>query len=43
VADVGKEEAFGDDDVGGVLVGGVGGALIEVPFRHTWASLPFFL
>ena len=26
-------EAFGDDDVGGVLVaGGVGGALIGVPF-----------
>jgi hypothetical protein len=31
VADVGKEKAFGDDDVGGVLVGGVGGALIGVP------------
>jgi hypothetical protein len=32
VADVGEEEAFGDGDVGGVLVGGgVGGALIEVP------------
>jgi fucose permease len=33
VADVGEEEAFVDDDVGGVLVrGGVGGALIGVPF-----------
>jgi hypothetical protein len=33
VADVGEEEAFGDGDVGGVLVGGgVGGALIGVPF-----------
>jgi hypothetical protein len=33
VADVGGEEAFVDGDVGGVLVfGGVGGALIGVPF-----------
>jgi hypothetical protein len=33
VADVGEEEAFGDGDVGGVLVrGGVGGALIGVSF-----------
>jgi hypothetical protein len=33
VADVGEEDTFGDDDVGGVLVGGgVGGALIGVPF-----------
>ena len=33
MADVGEEEAFGDGDVGGVLVeGGVGGALIGVPF-----------
>jgi hypothetical protein len=33
VADVGKEETLVDDDVGGVLViGGVGGALIGVPF-----------
>jgi hypothetical protein len=33
VADVWEEEAFGDGDVGGVLVGGgVGGALIRVPF-----------
>jgi hypothetical protein len=32
VADVEKEEAFVDGDVGGVLVvGGVGGALIGVP------------
>jgi hypothetical protein len=33
VADVGEEEALGDGDVGGVLVGGgVGGALIGVLF-----------
>jgi hypothetical protein len=33
VADVGEEEAFGDDDVGGVLVGGgVGGAFVRIPF-----------
>jgi hypothetical protein len=32
VADVGEEEALGDGDVGGVLVGGgVGGALVGVP------------
>jgi hypothetical protein len=32
VADVGEEESLGDDDVGGILVGGrVGGALIGVP------------
>jgi hypothetical protein len=30
MVDVGEEEAFGDDDVGGVLVGGVGGALVGV-------------
>jgi hypothetical protein len=32
MADVWEEEAFGDGDVGGVLVGGVSGALIGVPF-----------
>jgi hypothetical protein len=33
VANVGEEEAFVDGDVGGILVGGgVGGALIGVPF-----------
>jgi hypothetical protein len=32
VADVGEEEAFVDGDVGDVLVGGVGGALVRVPF-----------
>jgi hypothetical protein len=33
VADVGKEEAFGDGDVGGVLIeGGVGGAFVGIPF-----------
>jgi hypothetical protein len=31
VADVGEEEPLGDGDVGGVLVGGVGGALLGVP------------
>jgi hypothetical protein len=32
VADVGEEKAFGDGDVGGVLVGGgVDGALIRIP------------
>jgi hypothetical protein len=31
VADVGEEKAFVDGDVGGVLVGGVGGALVRVP------------
>jgi hypothetical protein len=30
---LGEEEAFGDDDVGGVLVGGgVGGAFVRIPF-----------
>jgi hypothetical protein len=33
VADIGEEEALVDGDVGDVLVGGgVGGALVEVPF-----------
>jgi hypothetical protein len=33
VADVWEEEAFGDGDVGGVLVGGgVGGAFVGIPF-----------
>jgi hypothetical protein len=34
VADVGEEKSLGDGDVGGVLVvgGGVGGALVGVPF-----------
>jgi hypothetical protein len=33
VADVGEEEAFGDGDVGGVLVGGgVSGAFVGIPF-----------
>jgi hypothetical protein len=33
VVDVGEEEALVDDDVGGILIGGgVGGALIGVPF-----------
>jgi hypothetical protein len=32
VADVWEEEAFVDGDVGGVLVGGVDGALVGVPF-----------
>jgi hypothetical protein len=33
VPDVGEEEAFFDGDVGGILIGGgVGGALVGVPF-----------
>ena len=33
MADVGEEEPFGDGEVDGVLVGGgVGGALVGVPF-----------
>jgi hypothetical protein len=32
VADVEEEESFVDGDVGGILVGGVGGALVGVPF-----------
>jgi hypothetical protein len=33
MADVGEEETFGDGNVGSVLVGGgVGGALVGVPF-----------
>jgi hypothetical protein len=33
VADVEEEKAFVDGDVGGVLIGGgVGGALVRVPF-----------
>jgi hypothetical protein len=43
VADVGEEEAFVDGDVGGVLVGGVGGALVRVPFSPMCTSSPFYL
>jgi hypothetical protein len=43
VADVGEEEAFVDGDVGGVLVGGVGGALVGVPFSPMCTSSPFYL
>jgi hypothetical protein len=32
VADVGEEKSLVDGDVGGVLVGGVGGAFVGVPF-----------
>jgi hypothetical protein len=32
VVGVGEEKSLVDDDVGGVLVGGVGGALVRVPF-----------
>jgi hypothetical protein len=32
VADVGEEEAFVDGDVGGVLAGGVNGALVGILF-----------
>jgi hypothetical protein len=34
VADVGEEETLFDDEVGGVLIGGVSGALVGVPL-HT--------
>jgi hypothetical protein len=44
VADVGEEEAFVDDDVGGVLVGGgVGGALVGVPFSARVRIAALFL
>jgi hypothetical protein len=45
VADVGEEEALGDGDVGGVLVGGgVGGALIGVPFAaHMGIAAPLLV
>jgi hypothetical protein len=32
VANIGEEESLVDSDVGGILVGGVGGALVGVPF-----------
>jgi hypothetical protein len=32
MADVGEEKTLVDDDVGGILIGGVGEALIGVPF-----------
>jgi hypothetical protein len=32
VADIGEEETLVDGDVCGILVGGVGGALVGVPF-----------
>jgi hypothetical protein len=34
VADIGKEKSLVDDDVGGVLVKGVGGGLVGVPLSH---------
>jgi hypothetical protein len=44
VADVGEEEAFGDGNVCGVLVGGgVGGALVGVPLPANMGVQPFFL
>jgi hypothetical protein len=45
VADVGEEKAFGDGDVGGVLVvGGVGGALIGVPLAaHVGIAAPLLV
>jgi hypothetical protein len=42
VADVGEEEALVDGDVGGVLVGGVSGALVGVPFP-TYVSIAALL
>jgi hypothetical protein len=45
VADVGEEESFGDDDVGGVLVGGgVRGALVGVSFAaHMGIAAPLLV
>jgi hypothetical protein len=45
VADVGEEEALGDGDVGGVLVGGgVGGALFGVPLAaHMGIATPLLV
>jgi hypothetical protein len=44
VADVGEEEALGDGDVGGVLVGGgVGGALVRVPLPTNVGIAALFL
>jgi hypothetical protein len=44
VADVGKEEAFGDGNVGDVLVGGgIGGALVGVPLTANMGIAAFFL
>jgi hypothetical protein len=43
VADVGEEDILIDGDVGGVLVGGVGGALVGVPLPSHVASPPFLL
>jgi hypothetical protein len=44
VADVWEEESFGDGDVGGVLVGGVGGALVGVPLAaHMGIAAPLLV
>ena len=48
MADVGEEEALGDDDVGGVLVEGVGGgvrgALLGVPLAaHMGIAAPLLV
>ena len=45
MADVGEEESLGDGDVGGVLVvGGVGGALVGVPFAaHVGIATPLLV
>jgi hypothetical protein len=45
VADVGEEKALGDGDVGGILVrGGVGGALVGVPFTaHMSIAAPLLV
>jgi hypothetical protein len=45
VADVGEEEALGDGDVGGVLVGGgIGGALLGVPLAaHMGIAAPLLV
>jgi hypothetical protein len=43
VVDVGEEEALVDGDVGGVLVGGVSGALVGVPFPTYVGIIAFLL
>jgi hypothetical protein len=47
VANIGKEDAFVDGDVGGVLVGGAEEESVELSSeshsRHMCASPPFFL
>jgi hypothetical protein len=43
VADAGEEKSLGDGDVGGVLVGGVDGALVRVPLPANMGITALFL